>query len=202
MLGNYTALPLRDPLAEVMSIAALLPPDVAEIVRREVGNENHRQSPLMELFVDKGCVPALVYRDRNRVDLNALGRTKTLEPYLKSLLLRKRADVGSESTTHAEDWLSELNSYFTKDNRMGIEGTLHRISCKRDRRGTIDGLTYRVGRHMPGCCEIVQDVIANLAPNDANAGERQSLLLMGKPGTGTNYVGRGANGLKRPAHPA
>jgi len=35
---------------------------------------------------------------------------------------------------------------------MGVEGTLHRISAirNRDKQRSVIGLTYRVGRHMPG----------------------------------------------------
>ena len=41
---------------------------------------------------------------------------------------------------------------FYADNRMGIEGTLHRISAirNRDTHRSVIGLTNRVGRHMPG----------------------------------------------------
>ena len=41
---------------------------------------------------------------------------------------------------------------FHEDNRMGLEGTLHRISAirNRDPKRSIIGLTYRIGRHMPG----------------------------------------------------
>ncbi len=39
---------------------------------------------------------------------------------------------------------------FYSDNRAGIPGTLHRISAMRDRGGGVQGLTYRVGRHVPG----------------------------------------------------
>ena len=41
---------------------------------------------------------------------------------------------------------------FYADNRMGVEGTLHRISAirNRDTHRSVIGLTYRVGRHMPG----------------------------------------------------
>ena len=39
---------------------------------------------------------------------------------------------------------------FHADNRMGLTGTLHRISAIRDRDGSVIGLTYRIGRHVPG----------------------------------------------------
>ncbi len=39
---------------------------------------------------------------------------------------------------------------FSFDNRMGIDGSLHRISAIRDRDRSIIGLTYRIGRHIPG----------------------------------------------------
>jgi stage III sporulation protein SpoIIIAA len=39
---------------------------------------------------------------------------------------------------------------FGEDNRAGIERTLHRISCIRNREGRIVGLTCRVGRAVLG----------------------------------------------------
>lgn len=39
---------------------------------------------------------------------------------------------------------------FNADNRLGLTGTLHRISAIRNRDNHVIGLTYRVGRHMPG----------------------------------------------------
>ena len=39
---------------------------------------------------------------------------------------------------------------FHADNRMGLTGTLHRISAIRDRDGSVVGLTYRIGRHVAG----------------------------------------------------
>jgi stage III sporulation protein SpoIIIAA len=39
---------------------------------------------------------------------------------------------------------------FGGDNRAGIDATLHRISCLRNRAGRIVGLTCRVGRAIHG----------------------------------------------------
>ena len=63
---------------------------------------------------------------------------------------------------------------FGKDNRAGIEQTLHRISCLRNRSGKIIGLTSRVGRAVYGTIDIILDVVRS----------GKSLLLLGKPGVG------------------
>jgi stage III sporulation protein SpoIIIAA len=79
---------------------------------------------------------------------------------------------------------------FYSDNRAGIPGTLHRISAMRDRNGGINGLTYRVGRSVPGVGRLILDILHALSEgHDASGHEVQgavspSLLLLGAPGTG------------------
>ncbi|MCX6090671.1 MAG: AAA family ATPase [Candidatus Atribacteria bacterium] len=63
---------------------------------------------------------------------------------------------------------------FTRDNRAGIERTLHRISCIRNRMGNIVGLTLRVGRAVYGTIDIVRDIIVS----------RKNILFLGPPGVG------------------
>ncbi len=63
---------------------------------------------------------------------------------------------------------------FTSDNRAGIERTLHRISCIRNRKSRIVGLTCRVGRAVFGTIRIIEDLVR----------EGQSVLLLGRPGVG------------------
>src|SRR5690606_22284195 len=63
---------------------------------------------------------------------------------------------------------------FSADNRAGIEGTLHRISAMRNRRGEIVGLTLRVGRAVYGTIDLIQDLIES----------GKSILLLGRPGVG------------------
>jgi len=63
---------------------------------------------------------------------------------------------------------------FGEDNRAGIERTLHRISCIRNRRGRIVGLTCRVGRAIFGTIRTIEDIIRT----------DQSVLLLGRPGVG------------------
>jgi len=63
---------------------------------------------------------------------------------------------------------------FGKDNRAGIERTLHRISAIRNRTGRIVGLTCRIGRAVFGTIDIMRDVV--------EAGK--SILILGRPGVG------------------
>ncbi|MCC6728125.1 MAG: AAA family ATPase [Chthonomonadales bacterium] len=63
---------------------------------------------------------------------------------------------------------------FGKDNRAGIERTLHRISAIRNRMGKVVGLTCRIGRAVYGTIDIIQDVVES----------GHSILLLGRPGRG------------------
>ena len=63
---------------------------------------------------------------------------------------------------------------FGADNRAGIEGTLHRISAIRNRKGQIIGLTLRVGRAVFGTIDLIRDLVESGA----------NLLLLGPPGVG------------------
>src|ERR1044071_1870556 len=71
---------------------------------------------------------------------------------------------------------------FTRDNRAGIERTLHRISAIRNRVGEIVGLTCRVGRAIYGTVDIIRDMVES----------GKSILLMGKPGVGKTTLLREA----------
>ncbi|MDD4559051.1 MAG: AAA family ATPase, partial [bacterium] len=59
---------------------------------------------------------------------------------------------------------------FGKDNRAGIERTLHRISAIRNRQGKIIGLTCRVGRAIYGTIDIIRDIVE----------QGKSILLLGR----------------------
>lgn len=63
---------------------------------------------------------------------------------------------------------------FGKDNRAGIERTLHRISAIRNRQGKVVGLTCRIGRAIYGTIDIIQDVVES----------GKSILILGRPGRG------------------
>jgi len=83
--------------------------------------------------------------------------------------------LGSEPVSQADlDQVVGRIGEFGDDNRAGIERTLHRISCIRNRKGAVVGLTCRVGRAVYGTTSIVRDVV--------ESGE--SILLVGGPGVG------------------
>ncbi len=81
---------------------------------------------------------------------------------------------GDQVSQEDIDYVVDKVGEFTGDNRAGIERTLHRISCMRNRRGKIIGLTCRVGRSIIGTIDIIRDVIES----------GKNMLFMGPPGIG------------------
>ncbi len=88
------------------------------------------------------------------------------------------------------DYVAARVGQFNKDNRAGIERTLHRISALRNRMGDIVGVTCRVGRAVYGTIDVVRDVIES----------GKSVLLVGRPGVGKTTLLReaGARARRRP----
>jgi stage III sporulation protein SpoIIIAA len=84
-------------------------------------------------------------------------------------------NLDEQTTTRADiDQVVSSLGQFGADNRAGIEGTLHRISAIRNRKGQIVGLTLRVGRAVFGTIDLIRDLIES----------GTSLLLLGSPGIG------------------
>ena len=90
--------------------------------------------------------------------------------FLNESVLLSDEEVGADDLRYVADRIGT----FGKDNRAGIERTLHRISAVRNRAGKIVGLTLRVGRAVYGTIRVIEDLI--LAD--------KSVLLLGKPGVG------------------
>jgi stage III sporulation protein SpoIIIAA len=76
------------------------------------------------------------------------------------------------------DYLTKRVSKFSNENRAGIERTLHRISCIRNRQFLINGLTCRVGRAVFGTISVVRDLLES----------KKSILILGKPGVGKTTI--------------
>ena len=76
------------------------------------------------------------------------------------------------------DFMTKRISKFSNENRAGIERTLHRISCIRNRQFLINGLTCRVGRSIFGTISIVRDLLES----------EKSILILGKPGVGKTTI--------------
>jgi stage III sporulation protein SpoIIIAA len=123
----------------------ILPPDIREWLEGQHGLEN-----LLEIICDLGRAPEARYPGKSQV---------------MSIRLATPEDI---------EYVTRRVGAFGKDNRAGIERTLHRISAIRNRRGTIVGLTCRVGRAVYGTIDIIRDVVES----------GKSVLLLGRPGVG------------------
>ena len=73
--------------------------------------------------------------------------------------------------------LNSLNK-FNNDNRTGINKTLHRISCIKNKNGIIIGLTCRIGRNISGGVTIIRDLVET----------KKSILFLGQPGSGKTTI--------------
>ncbi|MGH9766238.1 MAG: AAA family ATPase, partial [Blastocatellia bacterium] len=134
-------------------LLGVLPPHIRETIIREKGLET-----LIEIVLDLGRQPEARYPGR-------------------AIYLNDSA-VTREDLQYAESRVG----HFTRDNRAGIERTLHRISAIRNRLGEIVGLTCRVGRAIFGTVDIIRDLVAS----------GRSILLMGRPGVGKTTLLREA----------
>ena len=122
-----------------------LPPRIVESIRSP-----ERRVDLLEVVMDLGRLPEARYPGREVV----LSHEEVTEEDLQFVI------------EHIGD--------FGDDNRAGIERTLHRISCIRNRRGKIVGLTCRVGRAVYGTIRVIEDLVLS----------GKSILFLGKPGVG------------------
>ena len=127
------------------AILDALPPHIVRPLR-----EREDKHELLEVILDLGRPPE--------------ARFATREATLSE------AEVSQEDIEYVVGRIGE----FGDDNRAGIERTLHRISCLRNRRRRIVGLTCRVGRAVYGTIRVIEDLVTT----------GKSILLLGRPGVG------------------
>ncbi|MEW6281801.1 MAG: AAA family ATPase, partial [Candidatus Eremiobacterota bacterium] len=127
-------------------LLAILPPHV----RQSLDRMQDEQLDLLEIVLDLGRRP-------------------------EARLPGRFVFLGEEGVTREDlEYVTSRIGQFGKDNRAGIERTLHRISAIRNRVGGIVGLTCRVGRAVFGTVNIIRDVVES----------SQNILLLGRPGVG------------------
>src|SRR5512146_1745753 len=138
---------------DLQALISVLPPKIAEAVVRVNNSDN-----LIEIVLDLGRRPVARFTDGE-------------------------AELADAEVSRAEiDYVVTRIGDFDADNRAGLERTLHRISGIRNRRGSIVGLTCRVGRAVYGTIDIIQDLIES----------GKSLLILGRPGIGKTTMLREA----------
>ncbi len=135
------------------ALLQVLPAPIEQAVRAANQGED-----LLEIIMDLGRLPEARFVDHEVV----LSQKEVTEEDLNYVISR----IGQ----------------FTGDNRAGIERTLHRISCIRNRQGRVIGLTCRVGRAVYGVIDIIEDIVQS----------GQSILLLGRPGVGKTTLLREA----------
>ncbi|KAL0804622.1 hypothetical protein Bca101_097112 [Brassica carinata] len=148
------ALPKSSSMIVNDNLSALL-----EILPRDLRHRllnNPRRNQLVEVIMDLGRPPEARY-------LGERGGQ-----YLRNI------EVSIEELEDAQELVGE----FGADNRAGIEGTLHRISAIRNRKGFIVGLTCRVGRAVSGNIDMLYDLLHY----------GKSILFVGRPGVGKTTV--------------
>lgn len=163
------AMTVNKPLEEDRELLLLfdtLPANLKDPIVSYLKAERGRQ--LVEVVIDTGRPPVLWFQDDTSVPAQREVEPEDLQSCLDALL------AGGKE--------------FTSDNRIGISKTLHRISAVRNRTDDVVGLTYRIGRHIPGVCVMIKDFIVNLAARPAVSGRppagSKSVLLLGPPGVG------------------
>ncbi|XP_013588188.1 PREDICTED: uncharacterized protein ycf45 isoform X2 [Brassica oleracea var. oleracea] len=137
------------PIRRELPVSFALPKSSSMIV-------NDNLSALLEVIMDLGRPPEARY-------LGERGGQ-----YLRNI------EVSIEELEDAQELVGE----FGADNRAGIEGTLHRISAIRNRKGFIVGLTCRVGRAVSGNIDMLYDLLHY----------GKSILFVGRPGVGKTTV--------------
>lgn len=136
------------------------------------GNELEKLIENLPLFIQAQLVHHALYDELVEILLD-LGRRPEVRFSNKAEYLSQKLLSWQDL-----DYVIKRVSNFNTENRAGINRTLHRISCIRNRQFLINGLTCRVGRAIFGTISIIRDLLES----------EKSILILGKPGTGKTTI--------------
>ncbi|CAM9732270.1 unnamed protein product, partial [Hapterophycus canaliculatus] len=105
---------------------------------------------LEEVVLDQGSRPRIFVRGRGPVYL-------CKDPEVRVTRYHLNCVVGK----------LERLGLFDGDDTAGFDGLLHRVGVMRDKGGTINGATIRVGRYALGIADMVEDLLFNVNVNTA-----------------------------------
>eukprot|EP00798_Chlamydomonas_sp_ICE-L_P011094 gene11094-18709_t len=191
---------------DVESLLSVMPARLQKVIRLH----SHGPNPLMEVAVDDGRDVVLRFVDGSRLVLNGVQVpiSEAMACLMKARdgSSKQEKETGFWDVWNAEFWFGPQRGEsreapqeepfqasanqpmdrtranpFSSDGRMGVAGTLHRISGIRNRDGKVYGLTYRISRHMPGIADIFMDILSSMCDKDST---QMSLLVLGPPGAG------------------
>ncbi len=131
--------------SDLNRLIEILPPKITRCLSHETLDD------VIELVLDLGRQPEIRHADGS---IDYLGEDNVVDEDIK--------------------YITDRVQEFTKDNRSGIPGTLHRISAIRNRQGKIVGLTCRIGRVVTGTIACIKDFVT----------QNKSILFLGRPGVG------------------
>lgn len=130
---------------DVLEILKLLPRNIQKALK------DHDLNKLLEVVVDIGRIPEARFSKHKTILLGEQSVTREII-----------ADIAKQV------------GMFNHSNRAGMEGTLHRISCVKNKNDEIIGFTIRIGRSIFGTINIIKDCLE----------QQKSVLLLGPPGVG------------------
>ena len=148
---------LEKQLEEYNSLLKLLPE-----VYQDQSVHFHRYAEMVDFIFDKGTEPYVLCRNHERLALHKTAET-TEDPieYILEQLRRRGVDIDNS---------------MQNNNRIGLDGQLHRISLIRNRSNRVYGITLRIGRAVYGQANTIIDLLTSKS--------KPSILVLGPPGTG------------------
>lgn len=151
------------------------------------------QPLLLEVVADRGRPVSLQFADgstqllQQPIDMDAalaaLAAACLQQQDGKDAAAAESGGGSAASSRHAQALVAALGP----DDALAVPGTLHRVSVLHSGAGLVAGLTFRLGRHVPGAALLLADVLSGLkaalqADGTPGMQQQRGLLLLGRPG--------------------